>query len=159
MDKPKSMAFLGFLVSYFNCCLEINFIYEILIFFFLFFSAVVIVTIIMLSCCGDFARKTPHNYICLFLFTIAEGFLVGVSASIYNWQIVLTAVAITAVIVIALTIFAFQTKIDFTVFSGILFVLMFVFMIFGIVAIFWRGPIVHLVYSCFGALLFSAVSF
>jgi protein lifeguard len=30
-----------------------------------------------------------------------------------------------------------------------------VMLIFGIVAIFWRDPIVHLVYSCLSALLFS----
>jgi protein lifeguard len=31
----------------------------------------------------------------------------------------------------------------------------FALLIFGIVAIFWKDPIVHLIYSCIAALLFS----
>lgn len=121
-------------------------------------SATTIVTIIMLTCCETFRRKTPHNYIALMVFTLAESFLVGTISSMYNYKIVLTAVLITAVIVIALTIFAFQTKIDFTVYNGLLFVLLIVLMLFGIIASFWRDSIVQLIYASLGALLFSAVS-
>lgn len=54
-----------------------------------------------------------------------------------------------------LTLFAFQTKWDFTVMGGVLFVALIVFMIFGIVAIFLPGKTMTLVYSSLGALLFS----
>ena len=124
----------------------------------LFRSATTIVTIIMLTCCENFRRKTPHNYVALMVFTLAESFLVGVISSIYNYKIVLTAVLITAAICIALTIFAFQTKIDFTVYNGLLFVLLLILMLFGIIAMFWRDSIVQLIYASLGALLFSAVS-
>lgn len=65
------------------------------------------------------------------------------------------AVGITAVVCLALTLFAFQTKWDFTVCNGVLFVAMIIFMIFGFVAIFYNGPVIRLVYASFGALLFS----
>ncbi|XP_017463159.1 PREDICTED: protein lifeguard 1-like [Rhagoletis zephyria] len=117
---------------------------------------VLVVTIIMLTCCENFRRKTPHNYVALMVFTFAESFMVGVISSMYYYKIVLTAVLITAVICLALTIFAFQTKIDFTVYNGLLFVLLIVLMLFGLIASFWRDGIVHLIYSCLGALLFSA---
>lgn len=68
---------------------------------------------------------------------------------------VMLAVGATAVICFALTIFALQTKFDFTVCNGVLFVAMILFMIFGIVTIFWHGKIIHLVYASVGALLFS----
>jgi FtsH-binding integral membrane protein len=113
-------------------------------------------TMLVLACCGEMRRQTPHNYIALMIFTIAESFLLGIISSIYEYQIVLAAVAITAIVCIALTAFAFQTKIDFTVFNGILFVGLIILMIFGFVLMFWRSPIAHLVYSALGALLFSA---
>lgn len=112
----------------------------------------------MLTCCEKFRRQTPHNYIALMVFTVAESFLVGVVSSIYSYKIVILAVLITAAICISLTIFAFQTKIDFTVYNGLLFVLLMVLMLFGIIAMFWRDSIVQLIYASLGALLFSAVS-
>ena len=121
-------------------------------------SAVSFVTMIVLACCGELRRQTPHNYIALMIFTVAESFLLGIVSSLYEWQIVLTAVAITALVCLALTAFAFQTKIDFTVFNGILFIGIIILMLFGFVLMFWRSPIAHLIYSCLGALLFSAVS-
>lgn len=65
------------------------------------------------------------------------------------------ALGITAAVCLALTIFAMQTKIDFTMMGGILLACMVVFMIFGIVAIFFKGKIITLVYASIGALLFS----
>ena len=65
------------------------------------------------------------------------------------------AVGITAAVCLALTLFAFQTKYDFTMCGGVLIVAMVVFLIFGIVAIFVPGKIMTLVYSSIGALLFS----
>jgi len=113
-------------------------------------------TMLVLACCGEMRRQTPHNYIALMVFTIAESFLLGIISSLYEYQIVLTAVAITAVVCLALTVFAFQTKIDFTVFNGLLFVGVIILMLFGFVLMFWRSPIAHLVYAGLGALLFSA---
>jgi protein lifeguard len=47
------------------------------------------------------------------------------------------------------------TKTDLTGFGPYLMIFCLVLMVFGIVAIFWRDPIVHLIYSCLSALLFS----
>ena len=63
-------------------------------------------------------RKTPHNYIFLGLFTAAEGLLLGLSVSSYDADEVLLAVGICAAVTLALTIFAFQTKFDFTACGG-----------------------------------------
>lgn len=95
------------------------------------------------------------NYITLFIFTIAEGFLLGVSASRYDPDAVLIAVGITAVVCLSLTLFAFQTKYDFTVMGGILLVAVIILILFGIMSIFIRSKILHLVYASLGALIFS----
>lgn len=65
------------------------------------------------------------------------------------------AVGITAVICLALTIFAFQTKFDFTGLSSYLFVALIVLVLFGIIAVIWKGKIITVVYAALGALLFS----
>lgn len=65
------------------------------------------------------------------------------------------AVVLCAVICFGLTIFAFQTKIDFTVMGGILFVSVLILFIFGLLLLFWHSNVANLVYSCLGALIFS----
>ncbi|XP_037916065.1 protein lifeguard 1-like isoform X4 [Hermetia illucens] len=117
--------------------------------------AVMIVTLIAMACCGEVRRKSPTNIIFLILFTMAESFLLGVTAATYRAQEVSIAIGITAAVCLGLTLFAFQTKWDFTVMGGVLFVALIVFMIFGIVAIFLPGKTMTLVYSSLGALLFS----
>ena len=45
--------------------------------------------LIGLVCCGDVRRKSPHNMILLSGFTVAEGFMLGVSCSTYSASSVL----------------------------------------------------------------------
>ncbi|XP_017891992.1 protein lifeguard 1 isoform X2 [Ceratina calcarata] len=114
-----------------------------------------IVMIICMACCTSVRRKAPLNFIFLFLFTIAESFLLATAASTYSSEEVMLAVGITAAVCLALTLFAFQTKFDFTALNSILFVALIVFMIFGLIAMIWKGKIITLVYASLGALLFS----
>ncbi|XP_058800408.1 protein lifeguard 1-like [Phymastichus coffea] len=116
---------------------------------------VTFVLIIAMACCTSVRRQAPMNFVFLFIFTLAEATLLGFVSSVHDEKYVMLAVGITVVICFALTLFAFQTKIDFTGMGTYLFVAAIVLMIFGFVAIFWHGKIVTLVYSSFGALLFS----
>ncbi|EFN88629.1 Glutamate [NMDA] receptor-associated protein 1 [Harpegnathos saltator] len=116
---------------------------------------VTIVLIICMACCTNVRRKAPMNFIFLFLFTVAEAFLLATAASSYEPDAVMLAVGITAAICLGLTIFAFQTKIDFTGLSTVLFVAVLVLLIFGIIAMIWHGKIMTLVYASLGALIFS----
>ncbi|XP_076063893.1 protein lifeguard 1-like [Oratosquilla oratoria] len=123
----------------------------------LFYSAIGITffCIIVLSCCGEVRRKTPHNFIFLILFTICEGYLMGCAAATYeSWQ-VLVAIGVTGLVTLGLTLFAFQTKYDFTMMGGMLFVALLVFMLFGIFALIFQTQVLSIVYACIGALLFS----
>ncbi|XP_037822237.1 protein lifeguard 1-like [Lucilia sericata] len=108
---------------------------------------------VAMACCESARRKYPTNFICLGIFTIAESFLVGTIAGRYNSESVLMAVGITAFLCLALTIFALQTKYDFTVCGGFLICAMVCLLIFGIVGIFWRNHILHTIYAGCGALL------
>nr|CAI5839934.1 unnamed protein product [Callosobruchus analis] len=108
-----------------------------------------------LACCGDLRRKPPMNFIFLFLFTLAEAFMLATAASTYDADAVAMAVGITAAVTLGLTLFAFQTKWDFTVMGGVLFVAALILFLFGIIAIFIRSNIVNLIYASLGALIFS----
>lgn len=120
--------------------------------------AITFVLTIALACCEGVRRKAPGNFICLAIFTIAEGFVLGFFSSTFNANSVLLAVGITAVVCLALTAFSFQTKWDFTGMGMALFVGLIVLMLFGILTIFLPRssyPILHIVYAALGALLFS----
>jgi hypothetical protein len=75
---------------------------------------VLFVALIALACCENLRRKAPANYILLLLFTLAQSFMLGVISATFLAEEVLLAVGITAIITFSLTIFAFQTKWDFT---------------------------------------------
>uniref|UniRef100_U5EY08 Putative n-methyl-d-aspartate receptor-associated protein n=1 Tax=Corethrella appendiculata TaxID=1370023 RepID=U5EY08_9DIPT len=113
------------------------------------------VTLISMACCGDVRRKAPTNFIFLALFTLAQSFLLATAAANFRSEEVLLAVGITAAVCLGLTLFAFQTKWDFTVMGGVLFVAVIILMLFGILAIFMKGKTVTLIYASLGALIFS----
>merc|ERR1712168_1749491 len=90
------------------------------------------------------------------LITCAEGFMLGTVTSTYDANEVLLAVGVTAAIGLALTIFAFQTKIDFTAMGGILLAVLLCFVLFGLIAAFFpQSRTVNLVYAAIGCIIFS----
>ncbi|XP_013371389.1 PREDICTED: protein lifeguard 1 isoform X3 [Chinchilla lanigera] len=111
--------------------------------------------IIILACCGNIRREVPANYILLGLFTILEGLMLGAVSVFYSAEEVLWATAATALVTVALTIFALQTKWDFTWLNGVLFVSLCVLILYGILVLFVRSYWLHLLYAAIGTLLFS----
>jgi len=94
---------------------------------------VALVCIIALACFGSLRRKSPHNIIFLGIFTCCEGVVLGTVTSVYDVDAVLIAVGITAAVTLGLTLFAFQTKIDFTVCGGVLFALLIILLVAGLI--------------------------
>jgi len=115
-----------------------------------------LVMIFALACVPSLRRKSPHNLIFLGLFTVCEGWLIGTICSAYDAGEVLIAVGMTAGVVLALTVFAMQTKIDFTAWGGALLCVLVVFVIAGFIAAFFpQSRTVRLVYAIIGAIIFS----
>jgi len=112
-------------------------------------------TLIALACCENLRRKSPTNFILLFIFTIAESFLLAVTVSRYYPDQVLTALGLTTLICFALTIFALQTKIDFTVMGGFLMIAAIVLLVVSIIAMFFPGKLMTLIIASAGAIIFS----
>jgi len=125
-----------------------------------FSSALLIVTMLVMSCCQDVARKFPQNYILLTIFTVAQGVVVGVVCTAYTVQSVGLAVGTTALVFLAMTVYAFKTNVDFTGFglyllAGLIAMLMFS-MLLSVLACFGVPlKLATTAYSLMGVLLFT----
>eukprot|EP00090_Calanus_glacialis_P040895 TRINITY_DN7160_c0_g1_i2.p1 TRINITY_DN7160_c0_g1~~TRINITY_DN7160_c0_g1_i2.p1 ORF type:complete len:269 (+),score=50.01 TRINITY_DN7160_c0_g1_i2:42-848(+) len=98
----------------------------------------------------------PVNFILLAVFTIAESIMLGMVSTLYDTESVIIAAGVTALIVFFLTIFAFQTKIDFTMCRGVMGCILFVFLICGLIMLFVPyGRTMDIIYGAAGALIFS----
>jgi len=114
-----------------------------------------IITMYALGCYPSVARSVPTNYVLLTIFTACESVMVAAICSIYERRSVFMAAVLTATMVIALTIYAFTTKTDFTYCGAFLFALVAVLLVASIMAIFIRNRYLQLAISVFAVLLFS----
>ena len=94
-----------------------------------------LVVLIALACCESVRRRYPLNIVFLAIFTLCEGVVLGVVAGVYEVDAVLIAVGITAAVTLGLTLFAFQTKIDFTACGGVLCALSIILMVAGLIVL------------------------
>ena len=99
----------------------------------------------------------PTNLIFLSGFTLLEAYTISVIVSFYQTQIVLNAVVLTAGIFVFLTLFACQTKYDFTSWMPSLFGGLWALILFGFMAAFLPySSTGELIYGGAAALIFSA---
>lgn len=118
--------------------------------------ALTFICIIALACCTNVRRKSPINFIMLGIFTFCESFLVGTVASTYDADSVVLAVGVCAVVCFGLTIFAFQTKYDFTACGGFLLVALIVLICMGFLMIVLpNSKPLNIFYASLGAFIFS----
>ncbi|KAG5856789.1 protein lifeguard 1 [Anguilla anguilla] len=115
----------------------------------------VFVLIIVLSCCENVRRKVPLNFIFLGLFTIVEGFMLGSVTVFYEAEAVLWAIGATALVSFALSVFAMQSKWDFTAASGAMWAIGWTLISFGLLCAILRTQYLYIVYASLGTLVFS----
>jgi len=104
-------------------------------------------------------NKTPLNLILLFAFTFMTGFTLSPTLAMFiaaNMGYVIgEAFLLTAVAFGGLTLFAMNTKRDFTGIGKILFIALIVLIVAGILNIFLHLPLLQLLIASVGAILFS----
>lgn len=102
-------------------------------------------------------KSYPTNLLFLGAFTALEAYSISVIVSFYETKIVLEALILTAGIFVALTLFACQTKYDFTSWMPYLVGGLWGLILFGFMAAFFPyNSTAELVYGGIAALLFSA---
>ena len=114
-----------------------------------------LITYLVLVCCESVRRKYPANIILLLVFTLAFSYMVGTISSFYNIEAILFALGITTAVTLSVSLFACQTKFDFTKWLGVAVAVSFCLFFFGIFCIFFYSRIMSLVYACIGAVLFT----
>ena len=104
-------------------------------------------------------NKTPLNLVLLFAFTFMSGFTLAPTLAMFiaaNMGYVIgEAFGLTAVAFIALTIFAMNTKRNFSTMGKILFISLIVIIVASIANIFLHLPMLQLAIASAGAVLFS----
>ncbi|XP_017061358.1 protein lifeguard 1 isoform X2 [Drosophila ficusphila] len=91
-----------------------------------------LVVLIMIVCVESVRRRHPLNLICLAIFTFTMSMLLGTTSSFMDSDLVLLAVGITAVLVVALCLYAIQTKYDFTACGGVMITLVMILFVLAI---------------------------
>lgn len=117
------------------------------------------ITHMVLVCCKGPRRKFPCNLILLLIVTLALSYMTGTISSFYDTKAVFLALGITAVVCITVTVFCFQTKVDFTKCRGLFCVLGIVIFVTGIITtivlsfkyIYW----LHMLYAALSAIVFT----
>ncbi|GAD95391.1 Bax Inhibitor family protein [Paecilomyces variotii No. 5] len=101
-------------------------------------------------------KSYPTNLLFLSVFTGLEAYAISVVTSFYDARIVVEALIITLGIFVALTVFACQTKYDFTSWIPYLFGALWILIIFGFMASFFpMNSKVELAYGAVAAIIFS----
>merc|ERR1719191_165805 len=72
------------------------------------------ITYLTIACCQSVRRKSPGNLIAMAIFTLSLSVWVSSIAIYHDVYWVFMAMGITALLCLGLTLFSFQTKIDFT---------------------------------------------
>ncbi|XP_028831207.1 protein lifeguard 2a [Denticeps clupeoides] len=116
-------------------------------------------TYLVLVCSTSARRQYPTNLVLLSIFTLAMSYMAGMLASYHNTKVVMLCVGITALVCLAVTLFCFQSKVDFTSCHGLLFSLVMVLMVTGLLLLFTAPfgyiPWLQTAYAGLGALVFT----
>jgi modulator of FtsH protease len=123
------------------------------------FIGVVAAELILLVALLVLKRKEGLNYALLFAFTFMSGFTIAPMIAIYLSQIgagiVTNAFILTTVAFGSLSVFAMNTKKDFTSMGKFLLISLVVLFVALIIGMSTRSSLVHLIISAAGAILFS----
>ncbi|KAM4581014.1 protein lifeguard 1 [Odontesthes bonariensis] len=117
--------------------------------------SVTVVLILVLSCCDNIRRQVPLNFIALGLFTIAEGLMLGSVAAYFEAEAVMWAVGATAFVSFGMSLFAMQSKWDFTAGAGCIWALGWSLISFALLCAILRSQYLYIMYACLGTVLFS----
>lgn len=101
-------------------------------------------------------NEYPTNFYLLGAFTLLNSFTIGILVSLFEMMLVAQAFFLTAVVVVGLTIYTFQTKRDFEWLGGTLYSFLTIAMFAGFIQIFLRSNFIDTVLTVSGACIFSA---
>ncbi|KAK6260046.1 Bax inhibitor 1-related - like 1 [Theobroma cacao] len=103
-------------------------------------------------------QRHPVNYLLLGVFTVSLAFAVGLTCSFTSGKVILESVILTAVVVVALTLYTFwaaRRGHDFNFLGPFLFGAILVLMVFALIQIlFPLGRLSVMIYGCLASIIF-----
>lgn len=118
--------------------------------------AVSILILIVLACC-EFHKKYPYNHLSFWSFSVSATAFLMVVTAIYSTQIVFLSLLIVLVSNLLLVICLFQSKIELTVYTGLLVALVGFGIALGALLAIWTASWINILYSSLGSLAFIVV--
>jgi len=113
----------------------------------MFCSLAFLTLFLVLVCNRSLSRTVPYNYYILFAITLCESLVCGIVSSLYSFQIVATALALTIISTLAITFYACTTKTNFSYYRmGMFIVFSQIFMI-GLIASLFRLQALYALYT------------
>jgi len=101
------------------------------------------------------AKQVPINYILLFIFTLSQGYTVARFCIPFQKQSVFFCLILTLVAVLALSIYAYKTKNDFTLLGGTLFNILIILFVASILNLFFKIKMLNFFLCSISIILFS----
>lgn len=115
-----------------------------------------IVMLLVIMCCNpNCLKRYPYNYIYLSLFTVFITYLLALATVYYDTKFLILGVGITVSLTISLTLFACQTKYDFTGCGPYLLCFLWGLILIGIINCFLENSILLTIQAGIGAIVFS----
>lgn len=111
--------------------------------------------LIFIMCNPDILKYYPHNWINLSFFTITLSYIVTYISSFYPFEIILLSGGSTMTIFTGLTLYAFQTKIDYTIYGNTLIIILLSLMLFGFINIYTNTELLNIIYLLLTIIIFS----
>jgi FtsH-binding integral membrane protein len=114
-----------------------------------------IATLVVLAFSKDLAKRVPHNYAMLALFTGFESYMVGCVCLMYDPNIVAIAAFMTLALTVALTAYAWLTKEDFTIQMGTAINLCMCLILFSFMSMFIQARFFEILLATFGVFVYG----
>ena len=121
-------------------------------------ASISMISMLIMLCmlfCSNTLLKGGLACIYTTLFTMCMTYMVGIVGVMYSAQTLLLGGISTLGIFSGLTLYAWQTKYDYTILGNYLLVAILSLILFGFLGVFIPGQIVQIVYSSTGAVIFS----
>ena len=105
-------------------------------------------------CSPQFYTNVPINYIILTIFTISYSCLIAMQVCLYSVSSIMVALFLTFVTVISLTIYAWKSEKDFTIYGGTLFVSLILLIFASLILMFVNIPLLNVIYTYISLIIF-----
>jgi len=100
-------------------------------------------------------KMKPYNWMYMFSYTLFMTYLLGVVGVVYSSQMLLLGGITTLSIFLGLSLYAIQSKYDYTQYGNYLIIVLFSLILFGFILSFTNIPILNTFYSVLGAIIFA----